>query len=431
MASGDLIVKVADKETLDRTLANTNAILASIESDARVKSIVRYGMKINKNDSNPATRCTYLFDAVGKTPAAMNYTAGTFDLGDWADAFFVKNNYPAMVKYDGTEAYKLNPNNYAQKEDGTASDVSNTAYGGNAMSVFDGSGDKGKIWLSQFEVGNYEYMVVSNAQYDESFNDDAYVREDGSHAEKLYYPMFGGSYDGTRIRSLAGQTLMYNTNASTEITRAKANGAGWNIASWSRRNLLNCLLKLISKTDNSQAAFGQGQTTGYVNDASVNYGHLATGTLKDKGQFFGYNDTTHEVKVFHIEKWWGNRWERMNGLIMKGGNILAKMTPPYNLTGDGYSEVGIKFSGASNGYQKGTKSGRYGRIVESTGGSSSTYTCDYFWWNDTTTPMVALVGGNCSHGAYCGADCLNLNSSAGNANWSIGASVFLEQPIAA
>ena len=144
--------------------------------------------------------------------------------------------------------------------------------------------------------------------------------------------MFGGSYDGTRIRSLAGQALMYNTNASTEIARAKANGAGWNIGSWSKRNLLNCMLKIMSKTDNSQTAFGQGQTSGYVDNASQNYGHLATGTLKDKGQFFGYNDTTHEVKVFYIEKWWGNRWDRINGLLMVGGEILAKMTPPYNLS---------------------------------------------------------------------------------------------------
>ena len=269
MASGDLIVKVADKDTLDRTYANTNAILAAVGEDVRIKGVKRYGMKINKNDSNPATRCTYLFDAVGMTPAAMNYSAGRFDFGDWGNVFFVKNNYPAMVKYDGTEDYKLDPNDHTKKADGkTASDVSNTAYGGNAMSVFDGSGDKGKIWLSQFEVGNYEYMIISNAQYDESYNDDAYVREDGSHADKLYFPMFGGSYDGTRIRSLAGQALMYNTNASTEIARAKANGAGWNIGSWSKRNLLNCMLKIMSKTDNSQTAFGQGQTSGYVNDAS-------------------------------------------------------------------------------------------------------------------------------------------------------------------
>ena len=298
------------------------------------------------------------------------------------------------------------------------------------MSVFDGSGDKGKIWLSQFEVGNYEYMIISNVQYDESYNDDAYVREDGSHADKLYFPMFGGSYDGTRIRSLAGQALMYNTNASTEIARAKANGAGWNIGSWSKRNLLNCMLKIMSKTDNSQTAFGQGQTSGYVNDASQNYGHLATGTLKDKGQFFGYNDTTHEVKVFYMEKPWGNRWDRINGLLMVGGEIIAKMTPPYNLTGKDFEKVGITFTSSGNGYQKGTKSSRFGRIVNSIGGSSSTYTCDYFWWNAGIT-AVALVGGYCINGESCGADCLNLNNSAGFAYWSIGASVFLEQPIAA
>ena len=55
MASGDLIVKVADKDTLDRTYANTNAILAAVGEDVRIKGVKRYGMKINKNDSNPAT----------------------------------------------------------------------------------------------------------------------------------------------------------------------------------------------------------------------------------------------------------------------------------------------------------------------------------------------------------------------------------------
>lgn len=429
MASGDLIVKVADKDTLDRTFANTNAILAAVGEEFKSQGVKRYGMKINKNDSNPATRCTYLFDAAGMTPAAMNYETGLFDIGDWGDVFFVKNNYPAMVLYDGTEDYKLDPNDHTLKADGTESDVSNVNYGGNAMSVFDGTVD-GKIWLSQFEIGNYEYIIISNAQYDGTFNDDAYVREDGSHADKLYYPMFGGSYDGTRLRSLAGQTLMYNTNASTEIARAKANGDGWNIGSWSRRNLLNCMLKLMSKTDNSQAAFGQGQTSGYVNDASVNYGHLDTGTLKDKGQFYGYNDTTHEVKVFFIEKWWGNRWDRINGLLMVQGEILAKMTPPYNLTGDGFDKVGITMTGQSGGYQKETKSSEYGRLPASVGGSSSTYTCDYFWWNAGIT-AVALVGGDCNSGANCGADYVYLSHSASNARWTIGASVFLEQPIAA
>ena len=44
MASGDLIVKVADKDTLDRTYANTNAILAAVGGeDVRIKGVKRYG----------------------------------------------------------------------------------------------------------------------------------------------------------------------------------------------------------------------------------------------------------------------------------------------------------------------------------------------------------------------------------------------------
>ncbi len=39
-------------------------------------------------------------------------------------------------------------------------------------------------------------------------------------------------------------------------------------------------------------------------------------------------------------------------------------------------------------------------------------------------PAVALVGGNCNVGEYCGADYLSLSDSAGNASWNIGASNF-------
>ena len=115
---------------------------------------------------------------------------------------------------------------------------------------------------------------------------------------------------------------------------------------------------------------------------------------------------------------------------MVGGEILAKMTPPYNLTGKDFEKVGIAFEGSSSGWQKGTKSSKFGRIVNSTGGSSSTYTCDYFWWNAEIT-AVALFGGYCNDGDSCGADCLALSNSASTAYWNIGASIFLEQPIAA
>ena len=62
--------------------------------------------------------CQAKDDRAGLTTAAMNYSAGRFDFGDWGNVFFVKNNYPAMVKYDGTEDYKLDPNDHTKKADG-------------------------------------------------------------------------------------------------------------------------------------------------------------------------------------------------------------------------------------------------------------------------------------------------------------------------
>lgn len=62
------------------------------------------------------------------TPAAMNYSAGRFDFGDWGNVFFVKNNYPAMVKYDGTEDYKLDPNDHTKKADGKRHPMSQTRH---------------------------------------------------------------------------------------------------------------------------------------------------------------------------------------------------------------------------------------------------------------------------------------------------------------
>jgi hypothetical protein len=429
MASGDLISKVADKDTLDRTYANTNAILAAVGTDVQPQGIKRYGVKINKNDSNPSTRVEYLFDAVGMTPASMNYSAGTFDYGSWGDVFFVKNNYPAMVKYDGTEDYKLSTTDHAYKEDGTtASDVSNMNYGGNAMSVFDGTVD-GKIWLSQFEIGNYEYMIISNVQYDESYNDDAYIRKDGTHADKLYYPMFKGSFDGTRIRSIAGQTDKCNTTASQEIGYCEANGTHWGMWDWAHQNLLHAMCVIMSKSDDCQTAFGRGQDSGYSSSAT-NYGKLSTGTLTDKGQFYGYNDGTHDVKVFYMESRWGLRWDRMLGQILNEGKLLVKMFPPYNLTGDGYTDVGITPSGTSGGYISKTLVNKYGRLPKVASGSSSTYLCDGLYFNNSGV-RVALVGGDCLAGLLCGSLYVHWYHTASDTYWDFGASIILEQPVVA
>ena len=166
---------------------------------------------------------------------------------------------------------ELNHTDHSKKLDGTASDVGDTSTTLNAMSEFP------LMWLCQYEVGNYEYIIVSDTRVDESYHADAFMREDGTIADHMYMPMYGGSYDGAKLRSLSGKKLDCNTNAQTEINRAAANGTGWTIISWSRRNLIESLLTLISKSENFQAKFGQGVCSTYVEDSSKDYGKVATG----------------------------------------------------------------------------------------------------------------------------------------------------------
>lgn len=415
-------IYMADKETQDQIKADTTGILALLQdADGKFSNIKRYGIKINKGDSNPDTRVTYLYDATGFTPAQMNYADGTFDYGSWGEVFFVKQNRPVMLKADRTIAYELDHTDHTKKLDGTESDIEDETTTLNAMSEFP------LMWLCQYQTGNYEYIIVSDARADNSYHADAFTREDGSIADHMYMPMYGGSYDKTRLRSLSGKKLDCNTNAQTEINRAAANGTGWTIISWSRRNLIECLLTLISKSDNFQAKFGHGVCSTFVNDATQDYGKVITGTFNTSGQFFGYTDNTHEVKVFYCEKQWGNRWERLVGYLLDKGTIKVKMTPPYNLTGKDYTKVGTAC--ATNGWQKDTVMNRYGRFARTVGGSASTYRCCYYWIN-TTILAVALVGGNTGSGAFCGAS-VTLSSTASNAVWNIGGSLSCEEPLAA
>lgn len=404
---------IADKETLDDVHANTKALLAAVGDNEHFKP-KRYGFKVNKNDSNPKTRITYILDATNFTPASMNYATGVFDYGSWADIWFIKNNFPCMLKYDGSVDYKLNQRNYALKEDGTQSDVANVAYGGNAMSAMP------LIWYSQYEANGYEYHVFCEEKFDDTYHAYCHEREDGSIAKYRYFPMFEGYYDGTRIRSISGVTPTANQNGATEMTRIQANGEHWDSITWNMVNLMKGLLTLISKSDDSQTAFGNGNCSSDV--------YLNTGTLNEKGQFFGYNNTTQAMKVFHCENWYGNYWKRLRGMVQDHGVVKVQMKPPYSDNGANYHDTGLRVAGNTGGYIKDTLNTEYGRVPAVTGGSSSTYLCDYYYYNGTILGY-ALFGGLRGSGLNCGALYVYLGLWFSSAHSYVVASLSCEQPL--
>ena len=375
MAVGDRVY-IADKETLDRTHANTVGILAAI-GQGQHGMLKRYGIKIEKNNSGAAARVEYILDAVGMTPAHMDFANGVFDYGDWEGVAFVDeaHNYPCMVKSDGTEDYKLDPNNYKlRKGTDLPSDVDNTAYDGNAMAAFVGG------WLCQYETDTHEYIIWCSEQWDETYHAYHRMDEQGNVRPGFYRRIYTPGLVDNVARSISGLQPMASKTADQERTAIKANGTAWEHTAWSEYNYITALLKIMGKSENCQAVFGNGNMNGYVNDASVFYGVLPAGTMDDKGQFFGYNTDNQQIKVFHTEAMWGDQWERLVGLICDNGKVMVSPYGPYNWTGDGYHQIidyvseGICVAGegGKGGYPSKTIMTQYGRFNGNKSGAAVT-----------------------------------------------------------
>ena len=424
-------INIADKVTLDSatssmeeaiSLARKYTLALGIVEPGLPPEGVRYGIKIDKNNSNPNTRMTYTYDAVGMEPAKMNYSSGVFDYGDWENVWFIKKNKPVMLKNDGTEDYELNPNDYSKKADGSSSDYNNINYAGNVMARIP------LVYVSMTQDSAYEYITVSNIKYDDTYKAIAHTKSDGTVVDNIYLACFKGNVSSSKARSISGRIDKDAYTISQWTDYATANGSGWNIGTWGQRMLINSLLWIIGKSDDTQTTFGRGNASSYSDSTSTGGGNssyyymIPTGNLYNKGQFFGYSDNYHQVKIFHIEGWWGDRYNFIHGIMSANGAVKVSLIGPYNYTGSGYTTVSGPIIG-SYGYGSTTMTNEYGRFTTAVGGSESTYTCDYQYYYSNSDTRFAGVGGYCSRGAYCRASCVNVAQSASHSYWSIGASL--------
>ena len=425
-------------DSVNSALTNQGLRITDVENDIddimhRVD--VCYGFEIDGSESNPSSAVTYIADAVGFTPAAMNYTTGAFNYGSWEDAFFMPR--PCMLKSDGTVDYYLDSDDYTKKEDGTASDIANTAYDGNAMMEWGRNGRK--IWLKiqPSSDGHSAKVWIANNQVDSKFHDYSFHNCKGESAEHFYTPIYNGSVISSKMRSLSGQTVSKTLTGTAEITAAKANNPStdelWNIECFADRLLINMLLVLMGKSLDTQTVFGQGLNTS--GSETINDG-FTTGVHNAKGLFYGTNSGaaatyTNAVKVFGMENYYGFQWRRTNGLILSSGATKYKLTygtedgsaaTGYNTDGTNYKDASVTPSGTSGGYISAAKFTEDGMFSDTMSGSASTYFCDGTWFNDSGA-RFALFGGNSSNGAKVGAFYLTLNVMVSYAYWDLGASV--------
>ena len=403
---------------------NTNS--ANETDGIKCKDYNLYGFKLDQNESDPASMITYLSDCDNKyyKSAKMNYTTDAFDYGDWADAWFIKNLKPCMLKYDGTVDYELNKNDYTKKLDGTDSDVSNDSYGGNAM-----VGIPKVYWKIVDNGDNTANIYFSDKKVDSDFHCWSHIDNNGNEIDYCYMPIYNGSNVSSKLRSLSGKAPMTNQTATTETTYAKANNTGsdiiWYTELFNDRMLINLLLLLIGKSTDTQTVFGAGNN-------SSNTDIKTTGTMNTKGLFWGNRDNVSGVKVFGMEHWYGNQWRRIGGWINDKGTQKIKMTygqsdgstvDGYNETGSGYISIpSSNPSGTSGGYISKMQITDNGLIPTIASGSATTYYCDGLWFNNSQVDY-AYVGGNSNDASRVGALYSALGNASSVANWGIGAAL--------
>jgi hypothetical protein len=333
-----------------------SSIAAAIDGKS-FDNYVLYGFHIDGSEADPGKAVTYLEDAVGMTPARMDYLNNTFAYGSWIDAFFMPR--PCMVKYDGTVDYYLNPYNYDQKENGELSDIGdpNTNYGvtynGNAMMEWGSNGQQ--IWTKVVPDPNDPLsgsVYISNIKVDDDYTAWPFINNQGNMVDHFYTPIYNGSLTAYkvssttyyRLRSIPRRIVMNspgnntsytipwddgstgtvsgiaNTNATAEWAVAMNNNPNINLASnasitlssyrasmgWFTEvfcdiQLINNLLVLIGKNLDTQYVFGNGNMNGNGKTGYSNNGVLYTGAHEYNTSGVPQYDVLNQAGLF-----WGS-----------------------------------------------------------------------------------------------------------------------------
>lgn len=351
MAKIDQELETENRRTLDiyKQLKEQNEYIKTLEqklTSATSKNVI-YGFHIDGEDPRhiPDKMVTYLADAVGMTPAKMDYKNDKFDYGSWKDAFFMPR--PCMLKYDGTVDYYLDEDDYTKiPYSSTKSDISNLEYEGNAMMEWGRDGRL--IWIKVVPDANpiSGSVYIADYQVDETYHAWSFVNAKGKLSNHFYTPIYRPCVDTEgRLRSMSVDKRKTMT-VSEEITAAELNNVDdkkiWYTETLSDIMLLKFLLILISKTTDLREMFGDIDTGSKITNGEFNAKGLFYGMDKD------LTDEYSSVKAFGMERIWGGE-KRYAGHILDHGVQKIKMTCAdndgatggYDLEGTNYIDIEV------------------------------------------------------------------------------------------
>jgi len=409
-------VNIADKETLDKIY---NALVPD----------EIYGFIEHMDILAPGQRIEYTGANKDYSPITVNKETGQASYNSWANFPWLLANKPYMVHSDGTADYRLNENNYAQKEDGSASDVANAAYDGGAFAW------AMKIYKQEYTVGSDRVVNFSISKRD-GFEPIGFIDPSNRELEGVWIPMFYGTIISDKMKCISGNQPCYNTATAAEKTAIDAFGSKAKFFGGAIVETLIDLMILFAKTTDLQAAYGNGNCSGYDASLAPTYG-VKQNAVVGGGQFYGTSDGKSLNKIFHsIVLGSYNQWMRDPYVVCVNGKVKVSKNYNYDLTGAAYEDAGITHGKINDNAAYGPVYAHIFRTIGGFGalpaapykGSTALGGCDGMWVNTGIT-AVALRFGRCTTGLSAGPRALTLNDPAGNANWGIGAAILLLPPV--
>ena len=320
-----------------------------------------YGFKISKSDSSPASRVTYM--GLNKNFAPATTTSSSSSYADWEDFFVIKGNYPVALNRDGTEAYKLDPNDHSKKLDGTSSGYNSSTFGGLFMAAFP------KAYFYCYNDSNYNYVWICENKLDSNFKAWAHINSSGHEVDKFYVPMFGARYSNSKVVNYTASSVslsLYTSDMSW--SNCAAIGSGWQVWDKSMYDYIILILILLFRTTNLTNVLGYGSSSNSTN---------TTGSTYDKGRF----KKGSPMKALFIENLWGGPKKTYGGYISYASKLYIKMSPPYNDEYTSPTNHTLFGNTPNSGYITSlsiTNSSGIMPAATNNSGSSSTYECSYF-----------------------------------------------------
>lgn len=409
-------VNIADKETLDKIY---NALVPD----------EIYGFIEHMDILAPGQRIEYTGANKDYSPITVNKETGQASYNSWANFPWLLANKPYMVHSDGTADYRLNENNYAQKEDGSASDVANAAYDGGAFAW------AMKIYKQEYTVGSDRVVNFSISKRD-GFEPIGFIDPSNRELEGVWIPMFYGTIISDKMKCISGNQPCYNTATAAEKTAIDAFGSKAKFFGGAIVETLIDLMILFAKTTDLQAAYGNGNCSGYDASLAPTYG-VKQNAVVGGGQFYGTSDGKSLNKIFHsIVLGSYNQWMRDPYVVCVNGKVKVSKNYNYDLTGAAYEDAGITHGKINDNAAYGPVYAHIFRTIGGFGalpaapykGSTALGGCDGMWVNTGIT-AVALRFGDCYHGLTAGPRALHLDYPAGYAYWSFGAAILLLPPV--